>query len=39
MAAYRKCDGEEPQRDFVEGDAVEELRGMIETLMTDFECD
>jgi hypothetical protein len=38
-AAYRKCDGEEPPPDFVIGTAAEELRGMIETLMTDFGCE
>jgi hypothetical protein len=38
MAASRKCDGESPPPDFVTGSAAEELRGMIETLMTDFEC-
>jgi hypothetical protein len=38
-AAYRKCDGESPPPDFVEGDeeVLEELRGMIETL--ELECE
>lgn len=39
MAAYRKCDGQSPPPDFVEGTAATELRGRIATLMTDFECE
>ena len=37
--AYKKCDGQSPPPDFVEGDEVlAPLQVMITTLMTDFEC-
>jgi len=38
MAAYRKCDGESPPPDFVEGAAREELAEMIDALMTSLGC-
>lgn len=35
QTVYKKCDGETPPPDFVEGDAREELAGMILALMAD----
>ena len=38
MAVYRKCDGESPPPDFVEGAAREELAQRIQDLMTSLGC-
>jgi hypothetical protein len=37
-AAYEKCDGLPAPPDFVEGDATEDMRSLIESLMADFQC-
>jgi len=38
-AASRKCDGQSPPPDFVDGDAVTDLQEMLDTLMNDFGCE
>ena len=37
-AALKKCDGQATPPDFVTGDAVEVLKGMIEVLRTTLGC-
>jgi len=38
-AASRKCDGQSPPPDFVEGEAVTDLQEMLATLMNDCGCE